>query len=287
MKVIATDLDGTLFWPRRYVSLMSKRNKKFIRRFINDGGLFITSSARNRFFAQKTAHYVGNPLNAICCSGSLIFHEGEKVKDTSFAKGEAEELIAKVSKIIKPRIVILSTRDVNAVYDPTTTNRAISNIYRLVQLYLRAYREPYVRDHDIFQRELNKANIYKILLVIGILPHQKKKIRKTVKVLRDKFPEAEFSWVGEGIEITPKDCTKANALRFYLDKYKIPTDNIYVVGDGGNDTSSFDEFKGHGYCLKHAPKNVKRHAAFVIRRFYDLEKYIYPLEEKPLNQERR
>ena len=52
--VIATDLDGTLFYPKRPLHIIAKRNRVFLNRFTNDGGLLVLSTSRCKFFAVKT-----------------------------------------------------------------------------------------------------------------------------------------------------------------------------------------------------------------------------------------
>jgi hypothetical protein len=41
----------------------------------------------------------------------------------------------------------------------------------------------------------------------------------------------------------------------------------------------FEAFKDESFCMHHSPEEVKKHASHVIKRFHDLESYIYPSEE--------
>jgi hypothetical protein len=41
----------------------------------------------------------------------------------------------------------------------------------------------------------------------------------------------------------------------------------------------FEAFKEESFCMEHSPEAVQKHASHVIKRFYDLESYIYPSEE--------
>ena len=61
---------------------------------------------------------------------------------------------------------------------------------------------------------------------------------------------------------------------------------MLVVGDSGNDISMFEAYQKNSFCMEHSPDAVKKHAAHVVKRFYDLEKYLYPSEErnKPLEK---
>ena len=46
IKVLATDLDGTLFYPKRKISLISGKNKKFLRKFVKEGKKVILVTAK-------------------------------------------------------------------------------------------------------------------------------------------------------------------------------------------------------------------------------------------------
>jgi hydroxymethylpyrimidine pyrophosphatase-like HAD family hydrolase len=56
-------------------------------------------------------------------------------------------------------------------------------------------------------------------------------------------------------------------------------DNVLVVGDSGNDISMFQAFPGRSFCMDHSLEDVKQHASFVIKRFSDIENYVYPSAE--------
>ena len=47
-KVIATDLDGTLFYPKRRVRMIKSKSLKFLRRHIDNGGRLVLVSGRKR-----------------------------------------------------------------------------------------------------------------------------------------------------------------------------------------------------------------------------------------------
>ena len=59
-----------------------------------------------------------------------------------------------------------------------------------------------------------------------------------------------------------------------------------VVGDSGNDISMFLDFPESSFCMSHGPENVKKRARFVIDRFYELQDFVYPSEEKEGKKEK-
>ena len=107
------------------------------------------------------------------------------------------------------------------------------------------------------------------------LKKNKSKISKEInKDLRDKYSDIEFSWTAQVNELTPKECNKSAGLKIYCDYMNIDKNDVYVVGDSGNDISMFNEFHEHSYCMKHSYPSVKKYASHVISRVYKLDKLV-------------
>lgn len=282
-KTLATDLDGTLFYPKRRIRMVPEKSVRFVHRFVNDGGRFVTISSRGEYFAKKLAERLGNPMEAVCNNGALVFSGGKCIKEAYLEPGLAEKIIADVKKECGYHVAIVSTRELNSVYDPKDTTLWTDFVYAVYNRILQGvYHEPVKRSKRIFDEQLAKNQVTKILIIVGFSKKKHERAYKFTKKLNEKYDNAEFSWVETGIEVSPKGCTKAAGLLFYLDYNKIPRDNVLVVGDGGNDISMFDAFPDSSYCLSHGPGRVKKHAAHVIDQFCELEEAIYPSEEKRL-----
>ncbi len=278
--VIATDLDGTLFYPRAHFKMIGKKNRRFLDRFIADGGTLLIVSSRNRYFSQKVSKNIGVPIDSICCNGALILSDGNVIKETTFPPEVALKILEKMRQDYGTRFVASMTKNHNMIL-ANKDNGFLNNLmFRCYQLFQGVYREPSIKDNEIFYSDINRGETYKFMTMMGIMPSKIEESKNLNKILRAEFPEAEFSWCNQAIEITPKGCSKGQALEFYLDYHSIPRDNVLVVGDSGNDISMFEEFKKNSFCLEHGSPSVKKHAAHVISRFYELEKYIYPSVEK-------
>ena len=57
MKVLATDLDGTLFYPKDKKNIICLENLKFIRDFIDEGNKVILISGRSFDFLKIVAYF--------------------------------------------------------------------------------------------------------------------------------------------------------------------------------------------------------------------------------------
>ena len=76
-KVIATDLDGTLFYPKKRFRMINSGNKIFLRKFIDQGGKVVLVSGRNVNYLEKTKRRLKRPVDFAGCNGAFI-----KVDDT-------------------------------------------------------------------------------------------------------------------------------------------------------------------------------------------------------------
>jgi hypothetical protein len=79
--------------------------------------------------------------------------------------------------------------------------------YSTYEFFQGTYREPVVRSDKVFYEELEGGEVYKAMLFFGVTGRgPRSKLAEANKLLRLRYPEAEFSWVEQCIEITPKGC---------------------------------------------------------------------------------
>jgi Cof subfamily protein (haloacid dehalogenase superfamily) len=279
VKVIATDLDGTLFYPRKRVRMIPKKSREFIERFIKDGGKLLLVSGRNRYISGKVTRNLGHQIDVVGCNGAFITSGGAIVKETFFDKEYLKKILADINREYDPPLVLLLTKRRNLVMTQTDVSHFTNFGYFLYELSQGVYKEPFIRSDRVFYEELAFGQVYKVMIMFGLSRKKRLGAKEANKLFRLRYPEAEFSWIGEFIEITPGGCSKSNGIAFYLDYNKIPHDNVLVVGDSGNDISMFEAFHEQSFCMDHGPEEVKKHASHVIKRFYDLASYIYPSEE--------
>jgi len=278
--VIATDLDGTLYYPKKRIRMITKQNEKFLRRVISDGGRVLLVSGRNVGSALHLHKKTDLPLDYICCNGALISCNGKKIFEKTFKPGELEPLLNDITSQFSIPMTMLFTRDHENVVSKKRTPRRFRVAFHIYRAQLLAYREKTFSNNQLFESELNGDGVYKMMIFFGI---SKKKIllaNEAQKVLSKRYPQFNFAWSAQSVEITPKGCTKSEAITFYLEYTHLNSDNVIVVGDSGNDISMFNAFSKGSFCMAHADESVQIHASHVIRRFHKIEDYVYPSEEK-------
>ena len=117
-------------------------------------------------------------------------------------------------------------------------------------------------------------------IILGIINDARESAKKrsaeaNKELFREFGHEIEASWSNEFIEISPYGCSKSNGLKFIENYLKINHSDIYVVGDSGNDISMFKEYQEQSFCMSHAPLSVSKYAKHTIKRFENIETYLY------------
>ncbi len=278
-QVIATDLDGTLFYPKKRIMLIPKDSKRFLRRFIDDGGKLLVVTGRGKYFADKVAKSLKRPVDVVGCNGSLIVSNEQVLRETFFSREELKELLGEIRRENKLMFISLFCKNCNFVIDVSMMKLFPRIGYRLYEFYQGCYHERVFKSERIFYEQLEKGEVFKVLLFVGPWKKYIKKSEELCELLSIRYPDFNFASSNQAIEVTPKGVTKSSGIAFYLENNGISKDNVIVVGDSGNDISMFDSYYEQSYCMSHASKKVQSHAKTAIERFSDLEKYIYPSEE--------
>ncbi len=279
--VLAVDLDGTLFYPKRTKTLISSANLQFIRDFIDAGNRVIIVTSRNREFAELTAAKIDRPIDFVCINGAQIVVDGNVIHDETLTPGRAQEIFDGMKGHGKQPLAwfIDSKRFQNLMYSGETS--------WFTQLFFKyyyksqgVYQQSYLADNDIFLSELKKGEIYRLLLYFG-LGRRRVDIAKDVnKHVRERYgQDIEASWINTVVEIAPFNCTKAAALEKVIALKHIDRDQVYVVGDSGNDISMFQNFQAHSYAMEHAHDSVKKFARYTIKKVHHLRRILLDNED--------
>lgn len=277
--VIATDLDGTLFYPKKKIRMVSKKTKQFIRRYTEDGGKVLLVTGRNRFFGDKTGRKTKQEYDFIACNGAIVVSNGEVIFERPFPNDIAQRLVEELSIEVSPKITFLFTKDHNMVSQRKPLRNWVKVGYSLYRFWQGTYREPFYRSDKIFRQELDHGKIYKIMMFPGFGKKSIEVSSNLAKKLQSMYPEINIVASDQALEITYSGCTKSQGLAYYLEYNHINVDNVVVVGDSGNDVSMFKAFPKNSFCMSHGAEDVKQQASFIIDHFSELENYVYPSAE--------
>ena len=275
-KLLATDLDGTLFYPKKRIRLVSNRTKKMIQKFIDDGNHFVVVSGRNIGPCTRIFKRLDRDGIAIGCNGSFITQNGKIIHKQTFTP----DVLNRVIEYVESHFPIKGLY-VMADNDEFVQREKFSSLfYRIVNtlwyIYQGALKNPYHVSKDRFYELIDQGKVYKLMVMFGVSKKAKKRSAEANKELFREFGhEIEASWSNEFIEISPYGCSKSNGLKFIENYLKINHSDIYVVGDSGNDISMFKEYQEQSFCMSHAPLSVSKYAKHTIKRFENIETYLY------------
>lgn len=272
-KIIATDLDGTLFYPKDKVNMISAANLYFLQSFIDDGGEVILISGRSWDFCQKVIEKIGRKVSVISYNGGCVF-DGEKlIKSEVIDNNVVSEIIEEVARDYHNTGVFLMSKK-GLTVKLKYKSKLMKTLYRNWYRGQKALAENYIDGYDVFDEELKNGTIYKFMLFFGLGKRNRQKAGKVTSILREKYDHIEANWSENVVEITGKGVIKANSLRELCKLKGYKDEDVIVVGDSGNDISMFKEFPENSFCMNHAPESVKKYAKYTLNKFEDLCRYI-------------
>jgi len=279
-KILCCDLDGTLFWPRTIFRVIPYKNVKFIRKWIDLGNRFVVVSSRGPEFMHRIKKELERDFDFLAYTGSYIVHDGKIVKNASIPGLRMKEVLDQIDERYKPLAYLMNVDGL-----PLLVKNARIKIGFLAFLY-KVYwrlgfkrREEYILDNDIFDEALLHHNVYKVMIFFGLKKNKQEISKEINRRLREEYTDIESSWTKMINELTPLNCNKGSAIESYCRHMSIDKDNVYVVGDSGNDITMFNKFYENSYCMAKAYPSVKKYAKHVIRRVYKLDNLLLK-EEK-------
>ena len=274
-KVIATDLDGTLFYPKRRVRMIKSKSLKFLRRHIDNGGRLVLVSGRNIDSAKMVKDKINRPLDAIGCNGSVITINGEIIHDVHFDPEKTLKALDEIEKEFKIRGFYIMNDDCEFIMRNRYKEPLFMTIYRVWNFFQGVYATKFIVDKEKYFDGIKNCHARKIMMFFGINKKDKNRSKEVNKIIRERYPDVfEASWANEFIELSPAGCSKSQGLKYYLNYLNIKPSDVYVVGDSGNDISMFNEFPEKSFCMSHAPLSVSKYAKHVVKHFSDVEKFI-------------
>ena len=280
-KLLATDLDGTLFYPKKRIRLISNKTREMIRKFIDDGNHFVVVSGRNIGPCTRIFDKLQRPGYAVGCNGSFVMHGDEIIYKKTFEPGILHRVIKYIEEHFNIRGLYVMSEDNEFVQREKFKSPFYRFMNSLWYWYQGALRNPYEICKEKFNQIINEGKAFKLMVMFGV---SKKSIQRSNEANKELFKEfgheIESSWSNEFIEISPYGCSKSNGLKFLENYLKINHDEIFVVGDSGNDISMFKEYQDNSFCMSHAPLSVSKYAKHTIKHFGNIKDYLYEDKER-------
>lgn len=269
VKLIATDMDGTLLNQHH---LVSAENARAIQEAQEQGIRVVVATGRSYREAQPVLQLAGIACPIICVNGAEIrTADGEIVKSVPLA---LEDYLA-VEAVLREEGIYFEMYTNQGTF---TNNR--SEALRAVRDFIRQA-HPELADEaldaaaerrftsgelaevgayaDLYREE--RLEIYK-LWAFGDEPEV---LARTAAKLQELPRVAVSSSARNNLEITHQDAQKGAALRHFAAQYQIGAEEIMAIGDNYNDLSMLS-MAGFGVAMGNAEEDVKRVCSLIAPR---------------------
>jgi len=276
IKLLAVDLDGTLFYPKRKIRIMTSKNRKFLTSFTKNGGHLVVVSGRNYQTAKMIGKKIGHKVDMIACNGSVVVKNEEIQSDSPMSKELILEFLKENKDNKNPIAWCFMSDRYPMVIVPLNPNPIIGFIVRVGMRLQFKYCENFVygKKHLLKLLDDKDVRIYKMMAIYGFGESKKELARQeTLKYLDAYGTKFEVLWSNESVEFMNKGVNKANALKTFINVLNLKDEEIAVVGDSGNDIPLFETFS-NSFVMAQAPEEVKSKAKTIIKGVYCVEDYI-------------
>lgn len=274
-KLLAVDLDGTLFHPKRSLTLMTRKNYKFLKDFIAQGNEVVLATGRNSMMLPKLEKKLGCTLTLIGCNGGFTMRDGKLLDSHPLEQEKCSSMFVDLKDEFQ--VMAWTAMDCGQndyIYFRDGIEPFMVPIVKIYYFFKFKYRELTIMNKNTFTNKLKEGSIYKIMSMYGTGKKAMEKALLATLPLKEKYGEwfnlANSKTV---IEVTDKKASKGLAvLKYALDNgYDI--NDVYCVGDSENDISMFKNFP-HSFAMNNAQDWVKEHAAHVVNSVSDMKEYI-------------
>ncbi len=272
-KVLATDLDGTLFYPKRKITLIARKNLAVLHRHHNRQGKVILVTGRNVPFVQKTIKKIGFETDVIACSGAYVKMGQKVLKDQTLSCEDAKRIFRVVEEEIPSFAVSAFPREGKIHIYYHHAGFLLSFLFSMIYYYQGTYAEPKISGYEPFMKQMSDGGIYKLVFYFGVGKKGNALAQKAKKCLQEKCKEMEIALEGNLLEVVSSGCNKAEGLRLLSEHANFSLQDLVVVGDSWNDVPMFTVCT-HSFCMNHAEEEVKKQAHHQIQHFTDIEMYL-------------
>ena len=274
IKLIATDLDGTLFYPKNRFFGIPSKNRGFLKDFIAKGGKVVLVSGRNIKVISKVERQLHYPVDFLGCNGGY-FYDGKSFSDEHpLDREKLLELYASLHRnygvwlwmyFDESKIIYCNTQNVP---------RWIERAFRFGNKFRFYFAESLICDDSLFLDRISHHDCYKMLLAFGLGKDGERKASQAAPALYERYKDSfEIASSSQAVEITAKGINKGLTLSDYCKAHGYSKDEVFVCGDSGNDLTMFASFP-HSFAMSHSSEAFKANANHVIDRISDLEEYL-------------
>ena len=261
IRLFVSDIDGTLVNER---SEFEKETIDAIRRFQNNGGIFMIATGRNSWEVDQITSEVDDVV-INCVNGALLCLENG---DVILSESIDHQVVKDISEYCLKNDILVEFHGFDytyTMYDEKTFKERSDRHFR------KSYKKETVDEfyqlifcqgtmvYDIPIEEILSHEIAKIEVLYINDEDKDILIRECNKQLeRCNYSADSFM---SNIEITSEKADKGLAIRHYCQLMGIDEDEVAVIGDSGNDVAMLKRFR-NSYAMANADEETKKAANF-------------------------
>lgn len=244
IKLIVSDIDGTLVGDGQGEGALDPRYYDVIHRLVERGVKFMACSGRQRLSIAKLFRPIENEIYFACDGGSLVFDQEKLLFAKTFDRDTANRIIEDAGQIPQCDIMVCGTKRAYCRSEDSEMYRWMVNGY----------------GYDIQAVGNLIKNIDDDIVKVSVY-HQTKAEELTDPWFRPKWQDqVKLTLAGiQWLDCVPKDAGKGAAVAFMQDTFHIQPSETIVFGDNQNDMEMFS-LAGRSYAVKGARDEVKQAA---------------------------
>ena len=247
IKMIVTDLDGTLLNEK---SKVSRYTRKQLKRYKDEGSIITIATGRIYSMAVDALKNLKYVDYIITDNGACVYDIKEK--KYIYSNYISRDIVKNIYNMFNDRFKYINFCDKNYVFK--YTEEKCDNFKRLK--LINSYKKLESKAKDITH--------------ITIKTKVNDEIFDVAKEIRENYPTLEPIIMQDSFEndkwldISVKNCNKFNTINWLINRKNIKSDEIIVFGDGLNDIDMVANFP-NGVAMNNALDEVKMNTKYITK----------------------
>jgi HAD superfamily hydrolase (TIGR01484 family) len=212
-KLIAIDLDGTLFYPKKRIKLVSKENIRFLKWAKANGHEVVFVTSRNRQFVEKVLKEIDLDIDFVCRNGCVVVHDHQVILDKVMAKEDVQKVTSFIQQRHQRYMFSIDTKESSNIVFTSAYIWYLNIMYRMYYFLQGRYREDFDKNNSRFEKEMKQSStIQRLLIYFGLGKKANKLALEESHVLKHQFPKLEIAWINGLIEVASLGTNKGQSL---------------------------------------------------------------------------
>lgn len=258
IKLLVTDLDGTFLSPSHQPGKrISDENKESLRRFREQGGIFVTCSGRHHEFSYELMEELGFAFDCIGINGCTIIHKDALVEHNHPPRQHVRKVVEELTRDTYKGKIEIVANDIRGTFIFGDPNSWAANHFKKMT-------DKKIIETPLFQYINDRHNPDVTSIHVNVKDPES--LHDWISRLRIMFDQ-HFDIYASGpinIEFMKPGINKGHGVRSIMKLYGLQEHEVAVCGDNQNDISMFFAVK-HSYCMSTATPQVQKYAKKIVK----------------------